>query len=409
MATYTLSESGALKRIRTPHEHDVLSGRGGGINSHPGNKTFREWVKERKQLYNLAPSKAEKARVAKEVIGMVEMLIPPGRFLQKESSSGLIGGMGSWWVEVDETKAMAKTSQALREGAPHIRAAHTCVEKPFNRSTAAATAAATAATATSSKAHNSTEQIQVVSNVSLVSREGQPQQIKAKRIVKKRKANELSATVTTSSNISTYPLVPYSTATGYNTNYPSSNVVTSNTNFVHQETNNNLPNCQQASTTSQLNKQSYTSLPPSSFQVVHSSQSVTPCTSEKRIRLEISSDEKLYIPNKQIITISDDEQTPPLVPIPASLSMIPRVDHFLSAPQSTVSNVGRGSIAKETLEASTFNSLSLPDMHSNWCQEKFVNPFEDESDIASRIDHSFSFFRHNWSTKHKTDFHTSKV
>lgn len=32
--------------------------------------------------------------------------------------------MGSFWVEIDEVKAMAKTSQALREGAPTIRAQH---------------------------------------------------------------------------------------------------------------------------------------------------------------------------------------------------------------------------------------------------------------------------------------------
>jgi hypothetical protein len=120
-ATYSMSGNGAVKRIRTPHPHDVLSGRGGGINSHIGNKTFRECVRERKELYNLAGSKAEKARVANEVIDIVKSLDPPGRFLQRDSSS--TAGV-SWWVEVDDTRALAKTSQALREGAPQIRAAH---------------------------------------------------------------------------------------------------------------------------------------------------------------------------------------------------------------------------------------------------------------------------------------------
>lgn len=122
-----------MKRIRTPHPHDVLSGRGGGINSHIGNKTFREWVRERKEPYNLAGSKAEKARVANEVIDLVQSLDPPGRFLTRDSSS--TAGV-SWWMEVDEIRALAKTSQALREGAPQIRAAHKDDEptsKPKNR------------------------------------------------------------------------------------------------------------------------------------------------------------------------------------------------------------------------------------------------------------------------------------
>lgn len=112
---------GAVKRIRTPHQHDVLSGRGGGINSHAGNQQFRDWVKVRKNDYNLALSKNDKARVAREVIGLVESQEPPGRFLQKDPSSV---GTSSWWVEIDEERVMAKTSQALREGAPSIRAAH---------------------------------------------------------------------------------------------------------------------------------------------------------------------------------------------------------------------------------------------------------------------------------------------
>jgi hypothetical protein len=112
---------GAVRRIRTPHPHDVLSGRGGGINSHEGNQRFREWVRVRKDDYNLAPSKNDKARVAREVVALVEEQIPSGRFLQKDPTAI---GSSSWWVELDDERVMAKTSQALREGAPSIRAAH---------------------------------------------------------------------------------------------------------------------------------------------------------------------------------------------------------------------------------------------------------------------------------------------
>mmetsp|Transcript_23368 Transcript_23368/g.34638 ORF Transcript_23368/g.34638 Transcript_23368/m.34638 type:complete len:385 (-) Transcript_23368:744-1898(-) len=108
----------AIRRIRTPHPHDVLAGRGGGINAHPGNEQFREWVKERKNDYNLAANKADKAVVARAVIDMVKVQNPPGRFLMRDPN----GGVGSWWIELDDVKTMAKTSQALREGAPSIRA-----------------------------------------------------------------------------------------------------------------------------------------------------------------------------------------------------------------------------------------------------------------------------------------------
>ena len=66
-----------------------------------------------------------------EILQMVRDLIPPGRFLQKASSDAAAGGGSSsvhtdegWWEEIDEVKAMAKISQALREGAPAFRAAH---------------------------------------------------------------------------------------------------------------------------------------------------------------------------------------------------------------------------------------------------------------------------------------------
>lgn len=116
-----ITGSGAIKRIRTPSTTDVLLGRGGGINNHVGNRVFRDWVRDRKDDYNLAGSKAEKTRVAKEVMELVHNQSPPGRFLQKDPSAGSSSG---WWVEVDEIRALSKTSQALREGAPQIRAAH---------------------------------------------------------------------------------------------------------------------------------------------------------------------------------------------------------------------------------------------------------------------------------------------
>lgn len=119
--TYASTAYGAVRRIRTPHDHDILLGRGGGINSFPGNQVFRQWVAERKEEYNLAPNKHEKTRVAEEVMARVRNQTPPGRFLQRDPTA-VTGPV--WWVEVDEARALAKTSQALREGAPQIRMAH---------------------------------------------------------------------------------------------------------------------------------------------------------------------------------------------------------------------------------------------------------------------------------------------
>ncbi len=99
-------------KVRVPGHADVLCGRGGGINSHEGNIAFRDLVKKEKERYNVAANKDEKAEISHHVIELVRNR--GGRFLTKDADD--------WWVEIDYAKAMAKTSQALREGAPSIRA-----------------------------------------------------------------------------------------------------------------------------------------------------------------------------------------------------------------------------------------------------------------------------------------------
>lgn len=130
-----VANGGPLRRIRKPHDHDVLCGRGGGINSHQGNIAFRNWVRERKEAYNLAHTKAAKTNVSREILDRVAGRKPPGRFLQREEIEKGPGIKSSqFWMEIDDIKAMAKTSQALREGAPAIRAkAKGSDEKSENR------------------------------------------------------------------------------------------------------------------------------------------------------------------------------------------------------------------------------------------------------------------------------------
>jgi hypothetical protein len=105
------SESLDKVKKRSPGRTDVLCGRGGGINNHVGNIAFRELVNTEKYDYNLARDKMEKGVIAERVIGWVKER--GGSFLSKEN------GM---WVEIDHQRELAKTAQALREGAPRIRA-----------------------------------------------------------------------------------------------------------------------------------------------------------------------------------------------------------------------------------------------------------------------------------------------
>lgn len=102
--------------MKTPHANDVLSGRGGRINSHSGNVRFRELVDSLKREY-LDPrtKKIEKARIAASIISNIRSLEPSGRFLKEDPHTGL-------WLEIGDERAWKKSGQALRESAPEIRA-----------------------------------------------------------------------------------------------------------------------------------------------------------------------------------------------------------------------------------------------------------------------------------------------
>jgi len=97
---------------KQPNCHDVLCGRGNFVNNHEGNKHFREIVALHKVMYVAAP-KHSKPIFARKIIDTLHSLSPPGHFLAQEPSTKL-------WYELDNKKAMSKTRQALREGAPQI-------------------------------------------------------------------------------------------------------------------------------------------------------------------------------------------------------------------------------------------------------------------------------------------------
>ena len=102
-----------MKNIAEPHDHDVLYGRGGGTNHHPGNKRYRKMVEDRKIDY-VNSKRLDKPLVALGIIQEWREQDPPGRFLKLDEKTGL-------WNDVGDKKAREKTSQALREKAPLIR------------------------------------------------------------------------------------------------------------------------------------------------------------------------------------------------------------------------------------------------------------------------------------------------
>lgn len=110
-------EQGHGGTVTELNEHDVLCGRGGKINNHPGNVTFRTIVEEYMHEY-LDPRtrKLEKAHVAARLVAQIRNTNPPGRFLKPDDPVNPTG-----YVEIGDLKAWKKAGQALREDAPDVR------------------------------------------------------------------------------------------------------------------------------------------------------------------------------------------------------------------------------------------------------------------------------------------------
>jgi len=115
--TFTAANSTTMSHhpidgVEHPHAHDVLSGRGNFVNYHAGNEHFRALVRKHKVAYVACP-KPQKAKYSKMIVDEIRSLNPPGRFLKQDPRTKL-------WVDIGEKKALDKTRQALREGAPDI-------------------------------------------------------------------------------------------------------------------------------------------------------------------------------------------------------------------------------------------------------------------------------------------------
>ena len=97
-----------------PTASDVLCGRGGTINTHPGNAKYRQLVEQRKRVYLTARFKREKRLISESIIKEIRNQSPPGRFLNRDAKDGD-------WYDIGDIKAREKTSQALRENLPKLR------------------------------------------------------------------------------------------------------------------------------------------------------------------------------------------------------------------------------------------------------------------------------------------------
>merc|ERR1712038_763112 len=96
--------------IVKPMDDDILSGRGAGVNLHPGNQFFRSIIQQNKQSY-IEGDPGEKKRIIKKI---VETVTKHGRFLKQDPKTEL-------WQPITIDEVRKKTGQALRENAPAIK------------------------------------------------------------------------------------------------------------------------------------------------------------------------------------------------------------------------------------------------------------------------------------------------
>ena len=93
------------KEYVEPKTNDVLLGRGGRSNHHPGNKRYREEVKNLREWYgSIGDNKEEKTKLSQTLVDRIQE--NDGRFLEKDSEG---------WYVVPNVVARRKASQALRE------------------------------------------------------------------------------------------------------------------------------------------------------------------------------------------------------------------------------------------------------------------------------------------------------
>mmetsp|Transcript_14458 Transcript_14458/g.27536 ORF Transcript_14458/g.27536 Transcript_14458/m.27536 type:complete len:257 (-) Transcript_14458:69-839(-) len=92
--------------IDTIRDTDVLCGRGGRSNHHPGNKRYRHVIGDMRTSYKKTEAKSNKTDLSRAIVDHVCQY--GGRFIKKEETTGR-------YYVLTRGEARKKTSQALRE------------------------------------------------------------------------------------------------------------------------------------------------------------------------------------------------------------------------------------------------------------------------------------------------------
>jgi hypothetical protein len=91
-------------------DDDILAGRGGSINVHPGNIKFRKLIDQYRREY-LQARKTLKPQINRAIVNIVRRKYG-GRFLKRE---------GELWYEIGDARAQEKVGQAFRQKASKMR------------------------------------------------------------------------------------------------------------------------------------------------------------------------------------------------------------------------------------------------------------------------------------------------
>jgi len=122
-----------LTAIKDALESDVLCGRGGAAQRHPGNQHYRNLVSTNKPYYTTCP-KPEKLKISRSIVATIRET--NGRFLER--------GIDGLFYDIGDKKAVEKTSQALREGQPKMRKKIQAIQNHQAASVSASSATASA-------------------------------------------------------------------------------------------------------------------------------------------------------------------------------------------------------------------------------------------------------------------------
>ena len=107
------SEKEIEDMIDLPGTHDVLVGRGSGVNQHLGNIRVKHYIHQSFQEYTAA-ARGDKHVIAYRIVMQVK---EEGRFLKQHPAKSA----GGWWIPVEDQEAIKKISNMFRGEAPFIQ------------------------------------------------------------------------------------------------------------------------------------------------------------------------------------------------------------------------------------------------------------------------------------------------